>query len=136
MPAPSATMKHRLLVFSADPPGQAERALELLKGLDNFLVEHGEQPNALHVTYSLRDYSFAGLERALHKEGFHLADGALSGFRRKLIHYSEDVEYHNLNTPTPEDLAKSHEREIFVRVYEHHLHGDHDDTPSEWREYK
>ncbi len=136
MTAPSATMKHRLLVFSADPPGQAERALELLKGLDNFAVEHGEQPDTLYVSYNLRDYSFAGLERALHKEGFRLDDSALSELRRKLIHYSEEVEYHNLNTPTPGDLAKSHEREIFARVYEHHLHGDHDDTPSEWREYK
>ncbi len=127
-------LKHRLLVFSADPPGQAERALELLKGLDNLVVERAAQPNSLYVGYSLLDYSLAGLERGLHKEGFTLDHSALNQFRRKLIHYSEDVEYHNLNTP--EFPAKRREREVFVKIYDRHLHGNHDDTPRELREYK
>lgn len=134
MSAPPETIKQRALIFTADPPGQAERAYVLLKGLDNLTVERGDQPNALLVRYSLLDYSLEGLERALIKEGFRFDDNALTQIGKKLIHYCEDVEYHNLNTP--ERLTKNREREIFVKVYDHHLHGDHDDTPSELREYK
>ncbi len=47
MPAPTETIKQRTLIFSAEPPGQADRAYELLKGVDDLSVERGPQPNAL-----------------------------------------------------------------------------------------
>ncbi len=131
--APEA-WKHRVLFFASDPPGQAERAYELLKGLDNFKAEHGNSPNSLNISYDLRDYCLENLERALIKEGFIFDETALSHIGHKLIHYREDVEYHNL--ATPEWHGKERQREIFVKAYEHHLHGDHDDTPPELREYK
>lgn len=131
---PFETEKQRELFFAAEPPGQTERAFELLSGLEGLIVERGSQPNSLLVGYSLTDYSLDGLEQALQKEGFHFDEGVLHHIGRKLIHYCEDVQYHNLNTP--EHKTKSREREIFVKAYDQHAHGDHDDTPQDLRENK
>lgn len=127
-------IKHRDLVFADDPPGQVERAFALLAGVKGLQVERGSEPNCLHITYSLLDYSLETLEHALAKQGFHLEDSTLGQISRKLTYYREEVEYHNLNIP--ERHTKSRQSEIFVKAYEHHLHGDHDDTPPELREYK
>lgn len=132
--APSETLKQRELIFSGDPPGQVERAFELLSGLDGLQIAHGSRPNSLHLTYSLLDYSLEALEHALIKQGFRMDDTALDQIGKKLIYYREEVEYHNLNVPLR--LTKDREREIFAQAYEHHLHGDHDDTPPELRECK
>lgn len=128
------TLKQRELFFSAEPPGQAARAFELLKGLGDLLVEPGSQPNSLRISYDLLDYSLKGLENGLLKEGFRFDDSLLHQLNRKIAHYGEDMQYHNLNTP--ERPSKSRQREIFVKVYGNHPHGDHDDTPQELREYK
>lgn len=132
--APPDAVKQRELVFSATPAGQVERAFELLSGLSDLRVERGTRPGRLLVSYSLLDYSLEGLEHALLKEGFQLEDSALDQIGKKLIYYREEVEYHNLNVPERHNSARN--REIFVKAYEHHLHGDHDDTPPELREYK
>jgi hypothetical protein len=127
-------IRHRDLVFADDPPGQVERAYALLSGLDGLQVERGVDSSCLHVSYSLLDYSLETLELALIKQGFHLDNSTLTQIGRKLTYYREEVEYHNLNVP--ERHTKSRQSEIFVKAYEHHLHGDHDDTPPELREYK
>lgn len=126
--------KCRELVFTDQPRGQAERAYELLSGLDDLEVERGNHANCLRIRYSLADYSLEGIEQALVEEGFHMEDGPLNHIERKLIHYREAVEFHNLNVP--QWRAAWRDREIFARAYEHHLHGDHDDTPQELREYR
>jgi hypothetical protein len=131
---PVGTQKQHELFFSADPPGQAECALELLKGMEGLRVEPGPQPNSLLVSYCLLDYSMEGLETALVNEGFRLDGSVWHAIGRKLVHYCEEMQYHNLSTP--ERKTKSREREIFVNAYEHHPHGDHDDTPEDLREYK
>jgi len=131
---PEDTIKHRDLVFSDEPPGQVDRAYTLLSGLDGMQVERGAEPNCLRISYSLLDYSLESLEQALAAQGFRLEDTALGQISRKLTYYREEVEYHNLNVP--ERHTKSRKSEIFVKAYEHHLHGDHDDTPPELREYK
>lgn len=132
--APADVIKQRELVFSANPPGQAERAYLLLSGLDGLQVERCSRPDTLLISYSLLDYALESLEQALVKEGFVLDDSALGQIGKKLTYYREEVEYHNLNIP--ERHAKDRKSEIFIKAYEHHLHGDHDDTPPELREYK
>ncbi len=132
--APPEVVKQRELVFASNPPGQADRAYLLLSGLEGLQVVRGGNPNTLHITYSLLDYALETLEQALTKEGFSLDDNTLGQIGKKLTYYREEVEYHNLNIP--ERHAKDRKREIFVKAYEHHLHGDHDDTPPELREYK
>jgi hypothetical protein len=122
------------LFFAAEPAGQLERALSLLGGLENLQVEKSAEPNRLHISYSLRDYSLEGLEAALKNAGFCFKENLLNKLSRKLIYYCEEVQYHNLNTP--EHLTKSNTPVIFAKLYENHPHGDHDDTPKELRENK
>lgn len=127
-------LKQRELFFFADPPDQAERAFELLKGLADLQVEPGKQANSLRIIYNLLDYSLNGLEKALISQGFSFDNSVLHQIDRKLAHYNEEVEYHNLNTH--KRPAKSRERAVFVKAYDNRLHGDHDDTPEDLRDYK
>jgi len=118
--------KERLLVFSAEPENQLVQAFILLSGLKNFYVEKGPLPDSLRIRYNIEHYSLEGLEKALIKEGFHFNYGLLSNLKRHLVHYCEDVQYHNLKTPEPR--TKNNAQEVFVKAYEQHPHGDRDDT--------
>lgn len=122
------------LFFAAVPAGQLERAHALLTGLEDLRVEKGEEPDSLRISYSLRDYSLERLEAALKNAGFSFRENLLDKLGKRFIYYSEEVQYHNLNTP--EHLTKSNTPVIFAKLYENHPHGDHDDTPKELREYK
>jgi hypothetical protein len=53
---------------------------------------------------------------------------------RALIYYVEETQLHNLEAP--DRLLKKSQNEAYTHAWERHLHGDHDDTPPEWREYK
>lgn len=131
---PFELQKQRLLVFSKDPTNQLDQAFLLLNGLENFHVERAEQPNSLLICYSLQHYSLEALEKALAREGFRLEVNLLEKIKKHLIHYCEDVQYHNLKTPEPR--TKNNSQEIFIKAYGHHPHGNHDDTPKELREFK
>lgn len=126
--------KQRVLVFSDNPANQLDQAFLLLRGLENFHVERAAKPNSLLIRYSIQQYSLEALETALSREGFRLEEGLWRKIKKHLIHYCEDVQYHNLKTP--EHHTKKTPPEIFIKVYEHHPHGNHDDTPKELREYK
>jgi hypothetical protein len=131
---PFELQKQRLLVFSDEPVDQLFAAYMLLVGLENFYVEMGPQPNCLLIRYSVEHYSLEALEKALTREGFHLEYRLLDKVKKHLIHYCEDVQYHNLKTPEPR--TKNNAQEIFVKAYELHPHGNYDDTPIELREFK
>lgn len=131
---PFELQKERVLVFSTDPARPIEQVYLLLRGLENFHVEKGSLPNSLLIRYSVEHYSLEGLEKALAKEGFRVEYSMLGKLKKTLVHYCEDVQYHNLRTPEPRTKNNSHE--IFVKAYEHHPHGDHDDTPKELRDFK
>jgi len=131
---PFELQKERLLFFSKEPANQLFSVYLLLVGLDNFHVEMGPYPNSLLIRYSIEHYSLEALEKALVREGFRLQDNLLSKIKKQMIHYCEDVQYHNLKTPEPR--TKNNSQEIFVKAYELHPHGNHDDTPKELREFK
>lgn len=131
---PFELQKERVLVFGDDPSNQLEQAYLLLSGLENFHVERGAQSNSLLIRYSVQHYSLEALEKALVREGFRLKESLVDKLRKPLIHYCEDVQYHNLKTPEPR--TKNNSQEIFVKAYDHHPHGNHDDTPKELREFK
>jgi len=126
--------KQRDIVFSAEPPGQVERAYQLLSGLPDCRVEYGNAPNTLRVSYNLHHYTLEGLENGLTEQGFHLDHSILHNVGRKIIYYCEDTICHNLDIPA--HPTKKNEREVFVKAYSKGPHGDHDDTPPELREYK
>jgi hypothetical protein len=125
-------IKTREIYFSLLPPEQSNQAWLLLAGLEDLEVEHIEQKCCVRVTYSLTAYSLENLENALSAQGLHLDNGLIHKIRRALAYYSERVQMENLRAP--EHLLKS--RKIFAEIYEHHPHGDHDETPVEWREYR
>jgi hypothetical protein len=131
---PFELQKERVLVFSEEPANQLFQAYLLLIGLEDFHVEMGPQPRSLLIRYSVQHYSLEALEKALNREGFRLEYRLLDKIKKHLTHYCEDVQYHNLKTPEPR--TKNNSQEIFVKAYELHPHGNHDDTPKELREYK
>lgn len=131
---PFELQKTRELVFSEEPSCQVEQAYLLLSGMENMKVERGDHANSLIIHYSLEHYTHEGLENALAKEGFLFKESLLDKVHKHMVHYCEDVQYHNLSTP--EHPTKKNESEVFAQVYERHPHGNHDDTPKDLREYK
>lgn len=126
--------KERLLVFTEEPADQVEQAYLLLSGLNNFEVERGPGKFSLRIRYSVVHYSLEGLQKALLKEGFRFNFSLLDRIKHTLVHYCEDVQYHNLKTPEPR--TKNNSQEVFVKAYEQHPHGDRVETTPESSEAK
>jgi hypothetical protein len=131
---PFELQKRRELIFSDDPAIQLDQAYLLLSGLENLKVERCTKGNCLVIHYSVEHYSLNGLKKALSMQGFQFKLGLLGIIREKMIGYCEDVQYHNLSIP--EYNTKQNQSELFVKIYDEHPHGDHDDTPKELREFK
>ncbi len=85
------------------------------------------------VRYSVLDYSLEALEDALREAGFALENSLYIKLVRALVYFSEETQRHNLLSP--ERLIKQ-SNEVYIQAWDHHAHGDHDDTPLELREYK
>jgi uncharacterized protein YcgL (UPF0745 family) len=126
------TFKTRQLVFSRVPSGQAHEAAIVLTGLPHLVVLAEIDERTLLVRYDISNYTLQRVEKALTAEGFHLDNGLLIKLRRALVYYCESIQCENALPPPRDRLSK----QIFAQVYEHHPHGDHDDTPEEWRTYR
>jgi len=129
----SSLRKHREILFSRFPPGQIPEAADHLKRQDGLDAEARLEKRAVDVNYDLRDHTLEGLETQLQDKGFHLDNTLMSKLVRALIYYVEDTQLHNLGA-TERPLKQS--QEAYVHAWERHAHGDHDETPPEWREYK
>lgn len=128
----SDNFKTRQLTFSSIPHGQAHHAAVLLEGLPHLVVLSEVDDRTLLVRYELPNYTLQRVEKALAAEGFHLDNNLLVKIKRALAYYCEAIQCENLAPPPRDRLSK----QIFAQVYEHHPHGDHDDTPEEWRGYR
>ena len=124
--------KIREIVFHPLPPGQADRALALLVGLEGLAVTAAADGHRLVVRYHICEYTLEGLETALASQGFHLDNSLLCKLKRSLAYYCESVQRRNVAANEPEIKSQ----QAFMNVYERHLHGDSDETPEEWRSYK
>lgn len=131
--SPPGSQKQRELRFAGLPPGQAAKALRLLSGLEGLEVGEGPHKNGLTVRYEVTEYTLQGLENALVVQGFHLSNTLMCKLMRALVYYCEETQLRNLRSP--QRLIKK-SNEVYVRAWDHHLHGDHDDTPPDLREYK
>ncbi|MBI3140336.1 MAG: hypothetical protein HYZ19_00560 [Rhodocyclales bacterium] len=129
-PQPGRT-KQREIRFTKLPPGQAEKAAELLAGLELLDARLGSRPRAVNVRYDLVDYTYEGLESALCNLGYHLDNSIYCKIVRALVYFTEDIQLRNLKEPA-RLIKKSNE--VYIKAYGHHPHGDHDDTPAELRE--
>lgn len=127
--------KERTILFAKFPPGQVPEASNLLCRTAEHLEAHpAPERRAIDVAYDLREHTLEELETTLEDKGFHLDSTLLNKLMRALIYYVEETQLHNLGAPD-RPLKKS-QNEAYTHAWERHTHGDHDDTPPEWREYK
>ncbi len=131
---PAPIRKERSIQFAEIPPGQLPEAVDFLGGLERLEISPRSEDLTIDVAYDLHDHSLEELESALEDKGFHLDCSLLNKLIRALIYYVEETEIHNLDAPTR--LLKKSQNEAYTQAWERHPHGDHDDTPPEWREYK
>ena len=126
--------KKREIQFSKFPPGQVPEAADDLQRLDEVEVEPKHEKRALGVAYDLHNHTLKELDEHLVEKGYHLDNTLMTKLTRALIYYVEDTQIHNMGAP--EKRLKRSSQEAYVNAWEQHPHGDHDDTPPEWREYK
>lgn len=126
--------KHREIFFAEFPPNQIADAAALLRSLEEVTVQLLQEKSALGVDYDLTQHTMQELEEILTQRGYRLDDAIQTQLVRALIHYAEETQLHNLEAP--EKPLKQAQQNAYVQEWEHHPHGDHDDTPPEWREYK
>lgn len=131
---PAPIRKERSIQFAKFPPGQVPEAADFLGRVEQLDVTPYPERLAVDVAYDLHDHSLEELETALQDKGFHLDSTLMSKLMRALIYYVEETQLHNLDAPAR--LLKKSQNEAYTNAWERHPHGDHDDTPPEWREYK
>lgn len=124
---------HHEIRFSAEPAEQASQGLERLLQLAYLRAEPGRDARSLHVSYELSHHSLRELEAYLEESGLVLDQSWPSRLRRSLTHFCEDTQMRNASLP--QRLIKQ-SNQVYVKAYEQHPHGDHDDTPVELREIK
>ena len=125
--------KRREIVFSKFPPGQIPEAADRLGKLERLAATPTVERRSVDVRYNLADYTLLELENHLEDQGFHLDNTLFSKLLRALAHYTEEVQLRSLHAP---ERRLKNSSEAYVKAWERHQHGDHDDTPPEWREYK
>ncbi|WP_230969250.1 hypothetical protein [Nitrogeniibacter aestuarii] len=132
--AATGLVKRREISFRPLPPEQTEKALTALQRLKGLKVRLSEvKERTLEVEYSVLDFSLEMLEAALRDAGFHLDNTLYTKLVRALVYFTEETQRHNI--ASPERLIKQ-SNEVYIKVYDQHPHGDHDDTPLELRDYK
>lgn len=132
--AATGLVKRREISFRPLPPAQTEKALTALQRLKGLKVRLSEvKERTLEVEYSVLDFSLEMLEAALRDAGFHLDNTLYTKLVRALVYFTEETQRHNI--ASPERLIKQ-SNEVYIKVYDQHPHGDHDDTPLELRDYK
>jgi hypothetical protein len=127
----TGTRKHRELRFNKLRSWQVEQAKAMLAGLDRLEVAPGLLPNSISVWYEITDYTMEGLESALIAQGFHLENTLYCKMIRALVYFCEETQLRNMRQP--ERLIKK-SNEIYSKAWDHHPHGDHDDTPVDLRQ--
>lgn len=126
--------KHRDILFARFPPGQVPEAQDDLQKLGGVEVAALPENRSVSVCYDLQDHTLHALEDYLINKGYHLDNTLFSKLSRALVYYVEEIQLHNMTAPR--SRLKQLPEEAFVKAWERHEHGDHDDTPPEWRDYR
>ena len=124
---------HHDLRLSALTEDEITKALVVLHAQPGLSVLRMAQTNVLHLDYALAQCSLRMIENLLIGHGVALDDSVGARMRRALTHFREDTQIRN--AASPQRLIKQ-SNQVYVKAYEHHPHGDHDDTPPELREIK
>ncbi|TCP15558.1 hypothetical protein EV683_10185 [Crenobacter luteus] len=111
----------------------AAAAAALLNSLPGVAASPEADGQRLRLRYRLPEHTLGELLGQLEAAGFRPDDSLLQQARLTLAAYREDVQLHNLETPPVETKP----RDAYSVVYQHHPHGDADDTtPEESRHYR
>jgi hypothetical protein len=123
--------KRREIVFHPLPPDQTQNALALLSQLPGVKVV-GSGTLSLQIEYCISDHCLEDIEALLWAAGFHLEGSLLILIKRNLAYYCERVQRENLGKPAP----RTKNYAAHIKSWANRPHGDHDETPAEWRQYK
>ena len=123
--------KRREILFHPLPPGQLQLALELLGQLPGIKADE-LGPLSLQLEYCIAEHCLEDIEALLLSQGFHLEGSLLIRIRRNLAYYCERVQRENLGKPAP----RTKNYPAHIKAWAKRPHGDHDETPTEWRQYK
>ncbi|MBK1681218.1 hypothetical protein [Rhodocyclus tenuis] len=132
--SPAPIRKERSISFARFPPDQVAQAGVCLADLPRLDVAPLPERRAVDVAYDLREYTLRSIEASVEDHGFHLDNTLLSKMKRALIHYVEETELHNLGAP--ELKTKRSQNEVYTQAWDRQPHGDSDETPPEWRDYR
>ncbi|TJZ78871.1 hypothetical protein [Chitiniphilus eburneus] len=128
---PTVTLRIHETRIRLDHGVDATAAAQLLGALPEVVVHVRRDRHGLIVRYPLALHSHTQLEFLLIESGYALANGPLARLARAIRRYAEQVARDNC--VIPEHQLKA--RDVYARVWEHHPHGDHDETPEELRRY-
>lgn len=129
----AGSRKHREIRFCKLKQNQVDEAFVLLSALPKLEVAPGTLPNGISVWYEIADHCMEGLEKLLIDRGFHLENTLYCKLIRALVYFTEETQRRNMSQPE-RLIKKSHD--VYSKAWEHHPHGDHDDTPPDLREEK
>lgn len=124
---------HHELRLAVLPEDQMDKALAVLQTLPGLCILRTPLVHVLHLDYALAQCSLRAIENLLLEHGVRLDESVGAKMRRSLTHFREDTQIRN--AASPQRLIKQ-SNQVYVKAYEHHPHGDHDDTPPELREIK
>lgn len=126
-------LRRQEIRFSGLEPEQCLAAVEILRQMPGLGVVAGPSACSLMVHYDLAHYCLRGLEDSLVALGFRLDDSLFFRLKRSWAYFCEETL--SRNAKAPHRLIKQ-SSQVYVKAYEYHPHGDHDDTPPELREDK
>ena len=129
----AGSRKHREIRFCKLKTDQVNDAMALLATLPKLEIAPGTQPNGVSVWYEIADHCMEAIETLLIDRGFHLENTLYCKLIRALVYFTEETQRRNLGQPE-RLIKKSHD--VYSKAWEHHPHGDHDDTPPDLREEK
>lgn len=109
--------------------GHGKAAAELLATLPGLKVAVTGQ--RLQLCYRPEDYTLRELEALLLRAGHRLSGRLVARTRRAIAHHLDELAHDNLGE-AKHDLKTDG---VYRQVWQHHPHGDHDDTPQELRRY-
>lgn len=91
--------KTRRISFSGLSTAEVRIVADILSGLENVDAIMGADDSSVVVTYCIAEHKLQELESILSAQGYRLESNLLEQIRLGLIHFAEEIQQENLNTP-------------------------------------
>ncbi len=117
-PDPELT-KTRRISFSGLSTAEVRIVADILRGLENVEAIMGADDSSVVVTYCIAEHKLQELESILSAQGYRLESNLLERIRLGLIHFAEEIQQDNLNTPLHTRDNRLHA--IYANTHKRHL---------------